>query len=183
MKRILFAGCMLFLTVASAEVNYSMPALEAGFKWSSMDYEGSSGSDKQDLGIQIGGSVVLNFAQQFGLRTGLFYSERPFKNENAVQNIDGKLTYAEVPVHFMFKLEDYAGIYLGPSIAMKISEDVNVGSLSDVKSMVIPLTLGAQFKFMPNLGVNLFFETVPGRIADNLKDSRGIGANLLIAFD
>lgn len=182
MKRILFASAMLFLTAASAEVSYSMPAIEAGFKWSAMDVAGT-GSDKQDLGIQIGGSVVLNFAEQFGLRTGLFYSERPFKQENAGVTYDGKLTYAEVPVHFMFKLEDYAGIYVGPSIAMKISEDVNTGSLEDAKSMVIPLTLGAQFKFAPNLGVNLFFETVGGKIADNLKDSRGIGANLLIAFD
>ena len=114
-----------------------------------------------------------------GLRTGLFYSERTFKFDL----VDGKITYADIPLHFMFKFEDYAGVYLGPSLSMKIGDEVSTGSLTDVKSMITPITVGAQFKFMPNFGLNLFFETIPSDLAQGLKNSRGIGANFLFAFD
>jgi hypothetical protein len=167
---------------ATAEVSYSMPSLEAGFKWNAMDLDGGS-SSKQSLGLQFGGSVVFNLAEKIGLRTGLFYNERTFKFDS----VDGKVTYADVPAHLMFKLEDYAGIYFGPSLSMKIGDECKASSgsctLQDVSGMVTPLTFGGQFKFTPNLGLNLFFETVPTTIARGLKNSRGIGANILFSFD
>ncbi len=169
-------------TAAVAEVSYSMPALEAGFKWNSMDTNGAT-SSKQNVGIQLGGSTVFNFAPQFGLRTGLFYSERSFKFDFSGIEQSGKISYAEVPVHFMFKFEDYAGIYLGPSLSMKLGDDCTNCTVTDAKSMILPITFGAQFKFTPNLGLNLFFETVPSDLATGLKNSRGIGMNLLLAFD
>jgi hypothetical protein len=183
MKKIILA---LFTTMVSAaalaEVSYSMPALEAGFKWNSMDTVGAT-SSKQSLGIQLGGSTVFNFAPQFGLRTGLFYSERPFKFDFSGVETSGKLTYAEVPAHFMFKFEDYAGIYLGPSFAMKLGDECTNCTLTDVKGLIMPITFGAQFKFSPNLGLNLFFETVSSDLAKDLKNSRGIGLNVLFAFE
>ena len=178
MKKLVSVLFLCLSSISMAEVSYSMPALEAGFKWNSMDTDPSS-SSKQSLSIQLGGSTVFNFNEQMGLRTGLFYSERTFKFDT----VDGKLTYADIPIHFMFKFEDYAGVYLGPSLSMKISDQVSTGTLTDVKSMIIPFTVGAQFKFLPNLGLNLFFETVPSDLAQGLKNSRGIGLNVLFAFD
>lgn len=178
MKKLLSILVLLTSSITFAEVSYSMPALEAGFKWNSMDSEPSS-SSKQSLAWQLGGSTVFNFNEQMGLRTGLFYSERTFKFDL----VDGKITYADIPLHFMFKFEDYAGVYLGPSLSMKIGDEVSTGSLTDVKSMITPITVGAQFKFMPNFGLNLFFETIPSDLAQGLKNSRGIGLNLLFAFD
>lgn len=67
---------------ASPNVSYSMPAVEFGFKWNSADLDGVS-SNKQDIGFQLGASTVFNFAPTFGLKTGLFYSERPFKADAA----------------------------------------------------------------------------------------------------
>ena len=190
MRKSVFFVALLFMSTAFAQMSYSMPALEAGFKWNSMDADSAS-SNKQSLAFQLGGSMVINFHEQIGLRTGLFYSERTFKNEFTVGSSsstnDGKISYAEVPIHFMYKFEDYAGIYIGPSLAMKMSDQCNASSgsctLSNVKSMIVPITFGAQFKFMPNFGLNLFFETVSGEVAQGLKDSRAIGVNALIAFD
>jgi len=167
---------------ASPNVSYSMPAVEFGFKWNSADLDGVS-SNKQDIGFQLGASTVFNFAPTFGLKTGLFYSERPFKADAAGTEIKGKVTYFEVPAFFMFKFEDYAGVYVGPSLAIKLGDEVSPGTLQDVKGMIVPITFGAQFKFVENFGVNIFFETVPGDLAKGVKNSRAVGANLLFTFD
>jgi hypothetical protein len=184
MKKILVcAVTLLSLSTAFAQVSYSMPALEGGFKWNSMDFDGSN-SNNQVVGFQFGGSVIVNFSTQFGLRTGLFYNERPFKSEfTGLSDVEGKITYADIPVHLMLKLEDYAGIYIGPSISTKIGDEVKGGTLTGVKSSVMPLTVGAQFKFAPNFGLNIFFETISSSLAKELTASRGIGANFVLAFD
>ena len=84
----------------------------------------------------------------------------------------------------MFKLEDYAGIYIGPSISTKIGDEVDKGpSLKGVKSMIVPITFGAAFKFQENMGVNIFFETIGSDLADGVTASRGIGANFMFAFN
>lgn len=189
MKNLLVClAATLSLSTAFGAVSYSMPSLEGGFKWNSMDLDGST-ANKQSLGWQIGGSTVINFNEDFGLRTGLFYSERTFKADYALGDVKGKITYADVPLHFMFKLEDYAGIYIGPSISTKIGDEVStssptgVTSLTGVKSMIIPITFGAAFKFQENMGINIFFETIGSSLADHVTASRGIGANFMFTFN
>lgn len=186
MKQFLTVAAVMLVACgawAQQGLSYSMPAIEAGFKWGSANQNGAD-SNKQDLAFQLGGSVVLNFSTAIGLRTGLFYSERAFKSEFPGGTTgEGKITYFEVPAHLMFKLEDYAGVYVGPSLAVKLGDEYSPGNMTDVKDMVVPLTFGAQFKFTPVLGLNVFFETVPGELANGIKNSRAVGVNLLIAMD
>ena len=173
----------LSLSTAFAEVSYSMPSIEGGFKWNSMDVDTST-ANKQALGLQFGGSIIINFNQDFGLRTGLFYSERPFKAEfGPGVDASGKITYADIPLHIMFKLEDYAGIYLGPSIATKIGDETSGPALTGVQSMITPITFGAAFKFQENMGLNIFFETIGSKLANGITASRGIGANFMLSFN
>lgn len=169
--------------LAQKGLSYSMPAVEVGFKWSSANLTGAD-SNKQTLAMQLGGSGVLNLTESFGIKSGLFYTERAFKSEfpGGVTG-EGKITYFEVPVHFMFKLEDYAGIYLGPSAAIKLGDEFKPGSLTGIKDMVVPLTFGAQFKFHPMLGLNVFFETVSGELARGVENSRAVGVNLMFMLD
>ncbi len=167
---------------ASPNVSYSMPAVELGFKWNSGSYDSTLNpgvSDKQEIGFQVGASTVFDFAPSFGLKTGLFYSERPFTAEASGVTAKSKATYFEVPAFFMFKFEDYAGVYVGPSLAVNLGHD----NLTETKSLVVPITFGAQFKFLPNMGANIFFETVPSEIAKGIKSSRAVGVNLLLTFD
>ncbi len=190
MKKFFALGLLALSTVLSTtamaqspNVSYSMPAVEVGFKWNSADYNSAAVSGKQEIGFQLGVSTVFNFATSFGLKTGMFYSERPYTYE--VDNLGfktttkAKITYFEIPAFFMFKFEDYAGIYVGPSIAVKMGDE----KVTDAKSTVVPITVGAQFKFLPNFGANVFFESVPGEVAKGIKDSRAVGANLLFTFD
>ncbi|MBY0554477.1 porin family protein [bacterium] len=187
MKKILATILLVFSSAAYAQkassgFSYSMPAVEVGFKWNTTKVNNST-SDKQVMGYQLGISTVANMSDSFGVRTGLFYTERPFESDFAASNSKGKFTYFEVPLQLMFKIEDYAGVYVGPSLAVKLSDEVSPGSLTDVKSMVIPLTFGAAFKFLPNFGINAFFETVSGDLANNVSNSRAVGVNLLITLD
>ena len=183
---LIFSATIAFAnTEGKSNISYSMAGLEAGFKWSSMDAD-SAGSDKQSIGYQIGASGTFDIATNFAIKSGLFYNERPFKVSDTVvvgSDITGKITYFDIPVLLMFKFEDYAGVYFGPSISIKMSDEISVGSLTNIKDTVVPLTIGGQFKFAPNLGVNVFFEAVSGQLADGLKNSRAVGANLLVTFD
>jgi hypothetical protein len=186
MKKIIALSILVLSSMAFAQtkpnISYSMPAVEFGFKWNSIDITGAS-SNKQVLGFQLGASTVFDFAPSFGLKTGLFYSERPFSSDFSGIEVKGKFTYFEVPAFFMFKFEDYAGVYVGPTLAMKLNSEVNSpNTLTDVKGMIIPITLGAQFKFLPNMGVNIFFE-MAGDTAKDVKNSRAVGANFMLAFD
>jgi|GEM_PF-1022053 len=182
-------GVLILTSTAIAQktttgISYLMPAVEVGFKWNTASFTNSV-SDKQEVGAQLGVSAVFNLSENFGLKSGMFYSERPFKSEfKEVDNIKtGKLTYFELPLHFMFKFEDFAGAYVGPSLAVKLGDELKPGSLVNPKSLVLPITFGAQFKFTPALGANVFFETVPGDLATDLSNSRAVGINLLFALD
>lgn len=179
----LFFSSMAFAQKTSPDFSYSMPAIEAGFKWNTAKIVGST-SDKQEVGFQLGISTVLNFSSNIGLRSGMFYSERPFASEIGGLTVKGKISYFEVPAQLMFKFEEYAGVYVGPSFSVKLGDEVSGGNtLTDAKSFITPLTFGAQFKFVPNLGANVFFETVPGDLANGVSNSRAVGVNLLFTLD
>ncbi|MBC7742413.1 MAG: outer membrane beta-barrel protein [Bdellovibrionaceae bacterium] len=182
---------ILFFTILSSaafaqkdspNISYSMPSVEAGIRWSSADAPAGS-SAKQALGIQLGASTVFNFAPSFGLKTGLFYVERPFLFDTSGAESKGKITYFDIPAFFMFKFEEYAGVYFGPSLSFKLGDESTPKALSGIKGTVIPLTLGAQFKFTSTFGLNVFFETLSGDSATGLSNNRAVGASLMIAFD
>jgi hypothetical protein len=159
-----------------------MAGVEVGFKSNTATIAGST-SENQATGYQLGVSGVFNVSENLGIKSGLFYSEVPFDADFGASNVKGKITYFEVPALFMLKFEEYAGVYAGPSLAVKLSDELSPGSLSGIKSMVVPLTFGAQFKFLPNLGANLFFQTITGELATGVENSRAVGVNLLITMD
>lgn len=187
MKTILALGLLLISTVTFAKSSptapdYSMVAAEVGFKSNSVTATGST-SDNQITGFQLGVSGVYNISEKFGLKSGLFYVERPFSSDFGTSEVKGKITYFEVPAFFMLKFEEYAGVYVGPSLGIKLGDELKPGSLSGVKAMVVPLTFGAQFKFLPNFGANVFFETISGEISTGVENSRAVGVNLMISID
>lgn len=190
-KKLFTAATVSFLmaSMAHAEIAYSMPALELGLKLNTMDADNST-SNKQSQAFQAGGSMVFDFGDSgFGLKTGLMYSERTFKNEftAGLTTQEGQISYFDIPLQIMFKFEDYAGIFFGPSFSTKLGDECKTTTgtctLTNVKSSIMPMTFGAQFKMAANFGLGLFFETYSGEVATGLKSSRGVGANLLFVFD
>jgi hypothetical protein len=85
----------------------------------------------------------------------------------------------------MLKFEDWMGVYAGVALSVnldKSSDNTNVVKLVDVKSLVVPFQMGVTFKFMPELGLNLYFEQF-GDVAEGLKSYRSVGANLLFTME
>ncbi len=170
--------------------SYSMAGVEGGFRWNSADVD-SANSNKQEIGFQIGGSAVFDLHENFGIKTGLFYTDRPFKSTFPAvglvpeSTLTGKISYFDVPVFAMYKFEDWAGIYAGPSLGIKLGDEASSslggGSLTDIKGTIIPFTFGAQFKMSESLGLNLFFESA-GELAKGVKASRAVGMNALFTF-
>ncbi len=186
MKQLFALSLLVFSTTVFAKSptapDYSMASAEVGFRSNTATVAGSL-SDNQVNGFQLGLSGVFNITEKFGLKSGLFYVERPFSADLGTSESKGKITYFEVPAFFMVKFEEYAGVYFGPSLAFKLGDEVSPGSLTGVKAMVVPLTFGAQFKFLPNLGMNAFFETATGEIATGVKNNRAVGVNLMFTLD
>ena len=171
-------------------ISYTMAGVEGGFRWNSADID-TANSNKQEIGFQIGGSAVFNLSENFGIKTGLFYTDRPFKSTFAAvgpdpeSTLSGKVSYFDVPIFAMFKFEEYAGVYAGPSLAIKLGDEASSSAgnanLTDIKGMSVPITIGAQFKMSESLGLNLFFESA-GELAKGVKSSRAVGINALFTF-
>lgn len=199
MKKIILVLAILATSItASAQevwgqgggMSYSMAGVEGGFRWNSADIDNAN-SNKQEIGFQIGGSAVFDLHENFGIKTGLFYTDRPFKSTFAAvgpvpeSTFTGKISYFDVPLFAMFKFEDYAGVYAGPSLAIKLGDESSSsaggGALTDIKAMIVPITFGAQFKMSESFGLNLFFESA-GELAKGVKASRAVGVNALFTF-
>ncbi len=187
MKHILTLAILTFSISAFAQKSptspdYSMAGFEVGFKSNTANVSGAT-SNKQENGFQLGVSGVYNMGGAFGIKSGLFYTERPVTSESGAVTTKAKITYFEVPLLAMMKFEEYAGVYAGPSIGLKMGDEVSPGALTGVKSMIIPITIGAQFKFLPNLGANVFFENVSGDLATGIANSRAVGVNVIFTLD
>ncbi|MNS76140.1 hypothetical protein D3C72_1096780 [compost metagenome] len=186
MNKILLTLALSFLTVpALADYDFG---LEVGIRQQSGDSDVDGISTKSQMGLQFGGFVVLPIANAWHIRTGMLYTQRPLIVENDVTGEEAKLTmnYLDVPVALMYKFEEYAGIFAGVSLGLNIdssSDDKTVAKIEDVKSPIIPLLFGASFKFAPNFGATLYFESAGSEVAKDLKNYRAVGANLQITFD
>lgn len=182
MKKLIFAFILAFspMTFAAAE----MFGLEVGFKWTSAEVDGSD-STKQTLAYQLGGTAVFSFNKPWSFKTGLFYTNRPVKFEVGTTEGEANFSYFDIPAQLMYLFEDYAGVYVGPSLSLNLSKECKPSGcrLAETQSMVVPITVGALFKFAPGMGANIFFETVNGKMALGVKNSRSVGANFFLAFD
>ncbi|MNJ93402.1 hypothetical protein D3C87_110820 [compost metagenome] len=187
MKR--FFGVVLAVTamsasVAMADIDYG---LEVGIRQQAGEVDAAGYSAKSQMGMQFGGFAHIPMTGALHLRTGMLYTQRPLVVETDATGTEDKVTmnYLDVPVALMYKFEEYAGIYAGVSLGLNIDSSGEVGGtkVKDAKSMLMPLIFGAAFKFAPNFGANIYFESASGEAADGLENYRAVGANLMITFD
>ena len=83
------------------------------------------------LGFQGGVFMRIPLANQFYLQPGLLYVQKGAKNESDLGKITYRLSYAELPINFLYKAQVGAGSILlgfGPYVAYGINGNVNVES-------------------------------------------------------
>lgn len=176
----LFATLGLMSSFALAEIDYG---LEVGVRQQSGDIVG--GSTKSQMGMQFGATAHFPLSGPLHLRTGMLYTQRVLTLSGTPEN-KVSMNYLDVPVALMYKFEEYAGVFAGISLGLNLDKSADVGTVTDVTSPLTPFLMGVSFKFAPNLGATLFYESSSGAVAkigQELKDYRAVGANLMITFD
>ncbi len=181
--------CLRVFALTSLISVYSMAigfGVEGGFRQQSGDVSTGFSTSSQ-VGYTLGAVGYLDVSEKIAVRSGLMYTQRPLKvtRDLTKESSTVSLTYFDVPVALMLKFEEWMGVYAGVALSVnldKSSNNTNVVQLKDVKSMVLPFQFGVTFKFMPEMGLNLYFEQF-GDVADGLKSYRSVGANLLFTMD
>lgn len=160
-------------------------SVEVGFRQQSGQVESGMTAESQ-IGFQVGGVGVFEISGPLGLRTGMMYVSRPLVVKNDSTDEDSKYTmnYFEVPAALSYSFEDYASVFGGLAFSMNLDSSATNGMKAEnVKSFYMPIIVGASFKFAPQLGGTIFFETSGGDVADGLTGYRAVGANLSISFE
>ncbi len=168
---------------------YSMAigfGVEGGFRQQSGDVATGYSTSSQ-VGYTFGAVGYMDISEKLAFRSGIMYTQRPLKvtSDQTKESSNVSMTYFDVPVGLMLKFEEWMGAYAGVALSVnldKTSSNTNVIKLQDVKSLVVPFQFGVTFKFMPEMGLNLYFEQF-GDVADGLKSYRSVGANLLFTMD
>ncbi len=184
MKSILFL--IFFLTTAFAQAQDM--AILLGLRNNNGDVANSLYSEKAENSFQFGGLGFFQMADKMHIRSGLIYAEKKFKGEHPSITWEGKLTYFDIPATFMYKFSDYGGVFIGPILSLNLGSECSYStgsscSFTDVKSMLIPFTLGASFKFAPQMGGEFYYEMISGDLANGLKDAKTVGLNFFVTFD
>ncbi|AFX99996.1 hypothetical protein Bdt_0288 [Bdellovibrio bacteriovorus str. Tiberius] len=176
------AALGMMSSVAMADIDYG---LEVGIRQQSGEVDSDLASVKSQMGFQFGATAHFPISGAWHMRTGLLYTQRPVVVETDATGDENKISmnYLDVPVALMYKFEEYAGVFAGVSLGLNLDSDAEVGKVNDVKSPLTPIIFGASFKFAPQLGATLYYETASGDAADGLKNYRAVGANLQITFD
>lgn len=164
-------------------------AFEAGVRQQSGTTDITSSTAKSQMGYQIGGTVLIPI-NTLAFRSGLFYVNRPIQLSADDGSGSSTLSFTsfDVPLQLAYHLDDYSHVYGGVVLSMNVGADAsNSGSyttkITGTTSMMVPVQIGAAFKFAPGIGADFFFETMSGNVADHVSAFRSVGVNLLFTFD
>lgn len=141
---------------------------------------------EQSVSVDSKGGMILGllsyvpFWEQMQLRTGFLYNERKFVIDGGAIS-EAALNYVDVPLTLMWRPDEKGGIFLGPVLGLKASEECGPGDC-DAKAIVTPIQLGGFVKMGPQLAMEVFYETVSGRIYSGIKDSTAVGVSILVVF-
>lgn len=180
----LLATLGLMSSNAFADIDYG---LEVGIRQQSGDVDAATFSAKSQMAFQFGATAHFPISGPLHLRTGMLYTQRPLVVKDDATETENKvsLNYLDVPVALMYKFEEYAGVFAGVSLGLNLDSSCETAGckVTDVASPLVPLLIGASFKFAPQLGATLYYESAGGEVAKDLKNYRAVGANLMITFD
>lgn len=134
MKFSLIAVMLVLVTAASAQVSLG---IKGGVNMS--NFYGDELNDKNvKIGFHVGLAADYDFAYNSAIQTGLFFTTKGFKSENADWDAEysENLMYLQLPVHYAYKLDVSPGtrvvFHAGPYVAYGVggSRKASVGNIS-----------------------------------------------------
>ncbi len=192
MIRFLSVLLISLMSTFLSQANAAEFGIEAGVRSQSGDTKVSGFTAESKTGFQLGGVGHFPVSGAFHIRSGFLYTQRNLDLSYKVAGVTSTgsltLTYFDVPLHALYKFEDYGSVFAGPSFSFILDKKCEISNgntctITGAKSLLMPLQLGATFKFMPQVGATIYYETIPGDVADDFGSYRAIGANLFVTFD
>lgn len=178
---------MSFLVSTAASANDFAAAI--GFRSNSADAVTAGATVNSKTGLGAGVIGFFDIANNFQLRSGFLYNQRNFSVTAAGLDTDRNLAYVDIPVTGMYRFADYAGVFAGPVLGLLASKECKAPSgatcpTDNPQSSIFGIQFGVSFKFAPQLGGEVYYETVSGEFWKNgLENARTVGANLLFTFE
>ncbi len=160
--------------------------LEVGFRQQSGDSP-IGFTAKTQTATQVGAVATFHLGEQFGLRTGAFYTPRSLVLTNDTTREENKTTLNsfDVPLALNYRFEDFASVFAGLALAVNLDSSCTSANckVSEIKTPLLPFQMGVSFKFAPQMGATLYFENISGSVAKDLSGFRAVGANFLLTFE
>lgn len=182
---------LVLVTLLATSTVYAFDfGIEFGVRSQSADVD-SPASAKSQMGLQFGATTGLPINEMLSIRTGMLYTQRPLVVDSGGNEYKYTANYVDIPLQLLYRVEEYAGVYVGVSVAMNMDKNcsgVSGCTFESLKSPLVPLAFGAVFKFAPQIGGSIQFETASGEAAKgstvgSLENYRAIGANLIVFFE
>lgn len=160
-----------------------------GFRSGQTDTDVRGASTSSRSGWQFGVQTLFPIAPPIEVRSGFAYTQRFTEIKNTAQGtVTVDYSYFDVPLTVAYRFNEAASVFGGPVIAFNQSKEVSCTAAancaaSDVKSVIMPLQLGISFKFLPQMGGELYYEYISGDLSNNVQNMRTVGANLIFYFE
>lgn len=148
-------------------------------------------ADAKTSGVTVEGKNSFNaglvakfeLSSPWQVRSGFIYTQRAFDVKVPASTTGYKFTYFEIPAGVLYKFNEFGGVFAGPNLAFNLSKDCGSNTCEGVNSAPIGFQLGGSFKFAPQMGFEVYYETLLSKVADEVTNARAVVANFMITFD
>ena len=175
-NRLLIALVVLFSTTANA---YEM-IITGGVQTTDVDIDG--GNPSGGTGFYVGVLGLADAGPGGFFRTGALLSQRKFENESTgIATLKAEMLSLDVPLTYLFMFSEMVGAFGGLKLGLNLSDSckTNVAGIiceTKAESLHYAAEFGGQFRFAPDMGVEVAFNLGLSDIAEDVEWKSGISA-------
>jgi hypothetical protein len=130
------------------------------------------------------GGVVANIdlVSSLQIRTGILYTTRQYGYSPAIGATgQAVFTYADVPLGLLWALSDYGGPFVGANFGFNVSSSCPGGNCTGVASSIAGYQFGVHFKFAPQFGAELYYESMAA-VMPGIDNPKAVAGNIFVTF-
>lgn len=183
MLRIFGSLCLVGLILLSHPAWSQDVGFNIGIRSDSAD-PATTGVQASAVNSAVFGAIVRsNLNEKLSLRYGMQYVTRSYQLETLGVGENHTFTYFEIPLGVMLRMSDFGGFFIGPALAFNLDKKCGSGTCQSVGASLTSLQVGGSFKFAPQLGAEVYYESGLGNVSSEVTRQRAVGVNLLVTFD
>lgn len=154
-------------------------AATAGVQTTAIDIDVAGTSADGGTGIYAGLMGFMDIGDEHYVRGGLLLSQRKFSSTTGTLNIDFETLNLDAPITYMVLINDMFGIFGGAKIGINVSDKCESNSAAvscstNTETLTLAAEVGGQFRFTPNIAVELIFDLGLTDIAKQTKWANSI---------